>query len=79
MHVSTGTLIIQIIIYLLIIWILLGLLGFTIRRLHDTDHTGWWYWISVIPFGYLFLLYFMVFPTVEKPVRWGSYLFKEKK
>ncbi|WP_434737889.1 DUF805 domain-containing protein, partial [Lactobacillus crispatus] len=45
---------IQIIIYLLIIWILLGLLGFTIRRLHDTDHTGWWYWISVIPFGYLF-------------------------
>lgn len=78
-HVSTGTLIIQIIIYLLIFWILLGLLGFTIRRLHDTDHTGWWYWISVIPFGYLFLLYFMVLPTVEKPVRWGSYLFKEKK
>ncbi|MEK3526593.1 DUF805 domain-containing protein [Lactobacillus crispatus] len=57
---------------------LLGLLGFTIRRLHDTDHTGWWYWISVIPFGYLFLLYFMVLPTVEKPVRWAVIYLKKR-
>lgn len=63
----------------LLIWINLGQLGFTIRRLHDSNHTGWWYWINYVPFGWVVLLYFMVVPTVEKPVRWGGYLFKEKK
>lgn len=63
----------------LAIWINLGQLAFTIRRLHDTNHTGWWYWITFVPFGQFVMLYFMVIPTVEKPVRWGGYLFKEKK
>ena len=21
----------------------------TVRRLHDTDHSGWWYWIAFVP------------------------------
>ena len=24
-------------------------LSVTIRRLHDTGHSGWWYWISLLP------------------------------
>lgn len=24
-------------------------LGVLVRRLHDTDHSGWWYWIVLIP------------------------------
>lgn len=60
------------------VWITLGQLGFTIRRLHDSGHTGWWYWITFVPFGQLVLLYFMVLPTKEEPVRWGGYLFREK-
>lgn len=78
LEATTTTKIIQVIVVVLLIWIILGLLGFTIRRLHDSNHSGWWYWILVVPFGQLILLYFLVLPTVEKPVRWGGYLFKEK-
>jgi uncharacterized membrane protein YhaH (DUF805 family) len=32
-----------------------------VRRLHDTNHSGWWYWIALIPLlGILILLYFFV-------------------
>jgi uncharacterized membrane protein YhaH (DUF805 family) len=31
-----------------------------VRRLHDTGRSGWWYWISLIPFGSLVLLVFLV-------------------
>lgn len=62
----------------LFVWVNLGQLGFTIRRFHDTNHSGWWFWIKLVPFGWLVFLYFMVVPTLEKPVRWGGYLFKEK-
>lgn len=33
----------------------------TIRRLHDTDHSGWWILVGLVPFvGFLVLLYFMI-------------------
>ncbi len=32
----------------------------TVRRLHDTDRSGWWYLISFIPFGGIVLLIFTV-------------------
>jgi uncharacterized membrane protein YhaH (DUF805 family) len=47
-----------------------GLLGLTflalvlpyvaagVRRLHDTDKSGWWWFISLIPFGSIILLVF---------------------
>ena len=28
----------------------------TVRRLHDTDHSGWWYWIALVPFVGVILL-----------------------
>ena len=31
-----------------------------VRRLHDTEHSGWYYWVSLIPFGGFYLLYLMV-------------------
>ena len=32
----------------------------TVRRLHDTDRSGWWFWISLVPFiGLIVLLVFM--------------------
>lgn len=34
-------------------------LAVTIRRLHDTDKSGWWYLISFIPFGGLIIFVFM--------------------
>ena len=29
--------------------ILIPFLSVTIRRLHDTGHSGWWYWIVLLP------------------------------
>nr|WP_228117023.1 DUF805 domain-containing protein [Lactobacillus amylolyticus] len=59
------------------IWVNLGLLGSAVRRLHETNHSGWWLWLDLIPLGWLFILYFLILPTVEEPVRWGSYLYTE--
>ncbi len=41
--------------------VLLPAIGVTIRRLHDTDRTGWWILIAFIPLvGAIVLLVFMV-------------------
>jgi uncharacterized membrane protein YhaH (DUF805 family) len=29
----------------------------TVRRLHDLDKSGWFYWVSLIPFGSIYILY----------------------
>ena len=34
-------------------------LAVVVRRLHDTGRSGWWYWISLVPFGSIVLLVFM--------------------
>lgn len=60
------------------VWVTLGNLGFTVRRLHDSNHSGWWYLLSFIPCGFIFVLYFLILPSVEKPVKWGTYLFIDK-
>lgn len=42
------------------LFILLPSIGVTIRRLHDTDRTGWWIWISLIPLiGAIVLIVFL--------------------
>ena len=34
----------------------------TVRRLHDSGHSGWWYWISLVPIvGSIWLLVLMFF------------------
>ena len=41
--------------------VLLPSLGVEVRRLHDTNHTGWWILIGLVPLiGSLVLLYFLV-------------------
>lgn len=35
-------------------------LSVTVRRLHDTDHSGWWFWIQLIPLvGAIIMLVFL--------------------
>jgi uncharacterized membrane protein YhaH (DUF805 family) len=46
-------------------------LPLTVRRLHDTDRSGWWYFISAIPFGSIVLLVFLVSPGTPGPNRYG--------
>lgn len=71
---SVLVIIFEIIILAVVIWVKLGLLGYAVRRLHDTDHSGWWLWLDVIPFGWIFILYLLILPSLEEPVKWGSYL-----
>jgi uncharacterized membrane protein YhaH (DUF805 family) len=44
-----------------------------IRRLHDTDRTGWWFWIGLVPFvGIIVLFIFMLLPSKMAPTRWNN-------
>lgn len=43
------------------------------RRLHDTDKSGWWYLISLIPYvGGIILLVLLALPGTEGPNRFGD-------
>ncbi|MGA0208700.1 MAG: DUF805 domain-containing protein [Candidatus Nanopelagicales bacterium] len=46
-----------------------------IRRLHDTDRTGWWAWIILIPIvGWIVILVFVLLPSKVGPTRWNNRL-----
>lgn len=45
----------------------------TVRRLHDTDRSGWWYWIALVPFaGAILLLIWFCTRGTSGPNRFGS-------
>ena len=51
---------------------LLPSLAVTIRRLHDTNRSGWWWWIGLLPaIGSLILLIFYLLDGTAGPNRYG--------
>ena len=42
-----------------------------IRRLHDTNRSGWWYWIVLTIVGAFFLLYWLIKKGDENPNNYG--------
>lgn len=53
----------------LILWF--GTLSLRIRRLHDSNHSGWWVLISWLPLiGPIWFFVFMVWPS--EPSRWSN-------
>ncbi|MGO2386885.1 MAG: DUF805 domain-containing protein [Psychrobacter sp.] len=47
-------------------------LAVTIRRLHDTSRSGWWFLIGVVPLiGSIILLVFLVSNTKPETNKWG--------
>jgi len=53
--------------------LLLPSLSLFVRRLHDTDRSGWWFWIIFIPIvGFIVLLVFMLLPSKMGPTRWNN-------
>lgn len=42
-----------------------------VRRLHDVDMSGWWYLLSFLPMGHLFLFIIALLPS-GGPNRWGT-------
>ena len=48
-------------------------LSVLIRRLHDTDRSGWWVWIILIPIvGFIVTLVFVLLPSKMGPTRWNN-------
>ena len=68
-HINFLTWLIELILFILLIWIKLVLLGYAVRRLHDINYSGWWMWLVFIPFGWIIVFIFLLLPTVEEPVR----------
>ena len=57
---------------LLYLALLLPHLAVTTRRLHDTDHSGWWILIGLIPvIGTIIVLIWMCTPGDDGPNRFG--------
>lgn len=51
----------------LLIWALYIFISFsismTVRRLHDTNRSGWWWWLYLVPFGLIVVFIFTVMPS----------------
>lgn len=52
-------------------WILLAGLSVFVRRMHDIGRSGWWYWISLIPFGLVVLLIFTLTGSEPRENQYG--------
>jgi uncharacterized membrane protein YhaH (DUF805 family) len=54
--------------------ILIPSLAVTVRRLHDTDRTGWWLLIGMIPLiGAIVLLVFMLLDSQPGDNQYGAH------
>jgi uncharacterized membrane protein YhaH (DUF805 family) len=48
-------------------------LAVMVRRLHDTDHSGWWYFIILVPLiGFILLLVWFCSKGTDGPNRYGQ-------
>jgi len=58
---------------LAIFWIalLLPVVGIQFRRLHDANHSAWWWLIGFVPFGGIVLIIFLVTPGTAGDNRFG--------
>lgn len=53
--------------------VLLPGISVIVRRLHDTDRTGWWYWIGLIPLiGFIVLIVFWATEGTRGQNRFGD-------
>lgn len=56
----------------LIIVLFLPLVSVAVRRLHDTDRTGWWWWLGVLCcIGTIVLIIFWASPGTPSENRYG--------
>ena len=52
--------------------VLLPGVSVAVRRLHDTEKSGWWFWIALVPVvGGIILLVFMCTEGTSGPNRYG--------
>ena len=61
-------------IIFLVLWaaFILPSIAVTVRRLHDTNRSGWWYWVALIPcIGGIWYLILMVQPSSQGQNQYG--------
>ncbi len=62
----------QLVYYLYGLAVLLPTLGVEIRRLHDTNRSGWWILIGIIPLvGWIVLIVFFALEGTRDPNEYG--------
>lgn len=70
--VRTPNFAIQAVALLVQLGLLLPTLGVGVRRLHDTNRSGWWILISLVPFiGGIILIVFYVMDSTPGPNQFG--------
>ncbi|WP_116215061.1 DUF805 domain-containing protein [Streptomyces olivoreticuli] len=53
--------------------LLLPMIAVTVRRLHDTDRSGWWFLIGLVPIvGWIVMLVFMCLDSTPGHNNYGS-------
>jgi uncharacterized membrane protein YhaH (DUF805 family) len=58
--------------WLLLLALIIPSISVTVRRLHDTDRSGWWYLITFVPLvGFIVLVIFLVQKGTEGKNRFG--------
>ncbi|WP_171957981.1 DUF805 domain-containing protein [Stenotrophomonas maltophilia] len=57
-----------------LVWlaIIVPMIAVTVRRLHDTDRSGWWYLLMLVPIVGLVVLVFMLLPSTPGGNRFGA-------
>jgi uncharacterized membrane protein YhaH (DUF805 family) len=70
---SGGSVIFWILLVIVVLALLLPSLAVMVRRLHDTDRSGWWYWVNLIPcgIGAIWFLVLMLLPSTQGQNRYG--------
>jgi uncharacterized membrane protein YhaH (DUF805 family) len=64
-------------VYTVAFW--LPALSSIVRRLHDTDHSGWWYFIVMVPIvGVFVLMFFLLMPSSLDRNRFGTHPYGPK-
>ncbi|MBD3807717.1 MAG: DUF805 domain-containing protein [Epsilonproteobacteria bacterium] len=62
-----------IVLLLAVLALIVPAIAAAVRRLHDTDKSGWWYLISFIPYvGGIILLVLLALPGTSEPNRFGE-------
>jgi uncharacterized membrane protein YhaH (DUF805 family) len=62
----------QILYIISVIVLILPSIAVLVRRLHDTDRSGWWYWVQLLPLiGLIVLLVFTLSGSDEGDNKYG--------